>query len=78
MSEQAVVLFNGQPISFVENVKYLGAMLHNRKGISPSFDYLVGTANRAVHAVHSKCHTSKIHLPVLAKCRLFDFLVMPV
>jgi len=71
------IVFDGQPISFVEVVKYLGAMFHSQKGIVPSFEYLAGVANRAIHSAHGKCHTARIHLPV-AKCKMFDALVMPV
>jgi hypothetical protein len=77
VAKHTSVQFDGRPIKFVEEVKYLGVACHASKGMKSGFKHLLAAAHRAVHAVHKKCHVAHVHLPA-SKCKLFDSLVMPV
>ena len=71
------VLYKGTPLSFVEEVRYLGGVFHYKKGIQMSCSHLKGVATRAIHALHTKCHCARMTQPVV-KCEMFDVLVKPI
>ena len=65
-----------EPNEQVDEFKYLGALLHSTKGLTPAMAYLHKVARRAMFPLHHCCQQLRIHDPAL-KCRLFDTLVKP-
>ena len=69
--------FNGDIIDQVDELKYLGILMHGTKGLSPAIEYLCKAAKRAMFGLQRRCQQLSIHDPVL-KCKLFDTLVKPI
>ena len=70
-------LYAGEPVEQVNEFKYLGALMHATKGLTPAIDYLHQAARRAMFGLYRRCQQLHIHDPAL-KLKLFDTLVKPI
>ena len=69
--------FNGNEVERVQSYKYLGFELHATKNLSHGVSKLVSAANKAMHAMNSRCAFLHISDPK-QRCKLFDSLVLPI
>ena len=76
-SPRPTFLFAGEPIEQVDEFKYLGALMHSTKGLSPAIAYLHKAARRAMFGMYRRCRELHIHDPAL-RLKLFDTLVKPI
>ena len=76
-SSQPPFLYDAAPIERVAEFKYLGALMHSHKGLTPATEYLHKAARRAMFGLYRRCQQMHINDPSL-KLKLFDILVKPI
>lgn len=69
--------YAGQPLSIQSSYTYLGAVLHETKGLQPAVDALAASGLKAMHTLLGRFRKQRITQYDM-KCRMFDIMVEPV
>ena len=66
-----------QPIEQVDSYKYLGALFHQRHGLTQAAQHLAQSAHRAMYAMQGMCYSQDISDPSI-RLHMWQQLVLPV